>query len=75
MSNLTDNLKRLINEKSITMAQLSRATGIPPQTLNNWMAGQEPRGLDKLKKIADYFCITIDELCFKETQKGPTISD
>ncbi|MCT4642495.1 MAG: helix-turn-helix domain-containing protein [Bacteriovoracaceae bacterium] len=69
MSNLTKNLKELLYKNSMTMAQLSRVTGIPPQTLNNWMAGQEPRGLDKLKKVSDYFCITLDELCFKKNSK------
>lgn len=64
MSNLSENLKALTQKKAVTMAQLSRATGIPPQTLNNWMSGQEPRGLDKLKRIADYFGVTLDELCF-----------
>lgn len=53
------------------MAQLSRATGIPPQNLNNWVSGQEPRGLDKLKKVADYFEISLDDLYFDISNKFP----
>ena len=73
MSNLTNNLNELIHSKSITMAQLSRETGIPPQTLNNWMAGQEPRGLNKLKRVADYFEISLDQLCFGISNKPPLL--
>ena len=71
MSNLTKNLRVLIQKKDITMAQLSRATGIPPQNLNNWVSGQEPRGLDKLKKVADYFEISLDDLYFDISNKFP----
>ena len=35
------------------MAQLSRATEIAPQTLNNWVAGQEQKNLSQIKRVAD----------------------
>ena len=64
MHNLKENIKYLCYEKGITTAQLARATGIAPQTLNNWLSGQEPRNLNQLKKVSDYFSITLDKLCF-----------
>lgn len=58
------------------MAGLARATGIAPQTLNNWRAGQEPRSISQLKRVADYFEVSLDYLCFgKESMKKEIIED
>lgn len=72
---LKQNLKKLLHDKDMTAAQLSRATSIAPQTLNNWLSGQEPRGLIQLKKVADYFGLTIDELAFGPISKIPNKYD
>jgi len=57
-------LKKLIHDKGITVAHLSKATGIAGQTIHNWMLGAEPRSLTQVKKIADYFNVSLDYLCF-----------
>lgn len=57
-------LKKLLYEHDLTAAQLARATKIPPQTINNWLSGQEPRGLSQLKNVADYFKISVDHLVY-----------
>jgi len=64
MNILKQNLKQLVKDFDITMAQLARETKIPPQTLNNWLTGVEPRSLSQVKRVADYFDISVDELCF-----------
>jgi transcriptional regulator with XRE-family HTH domain len=69
MNKFKDNLQRLVKEEGITMPQLGRATKITPQTLNNWVAGQEPRSLEKVKMVADYFEISMDELCFNQKKE------
>lgn len=63
-------LRRLLIENDMTAAQLARATGIAPQTINNWLGGQEPRKLNQLKKVADYFEITLDELVYGASSKA-----
>lgn len=57
-------LKKLLHEQDITAAQLARATKIPPQTINNWLSGQEPRSLNQIKTVADYFEISVDHLVY-----------
>lgn len=66
-------LKSLLHENDITAAKLARATGVPPQTINNWLSGQEPRNLSHLKTIADYFDVSVDYLVYgtKQTSKEP----
>lgn len=61
---LSKNLKRLLNERDMTVAELSRATSIAPQTLNNWLSGQEPRSLLQLGKVAKYFSVSVDFLAY-----------
>jgi len=51
-------------EHDISSAQLARACKIPPQTINNWLSGQEPRSLIQIRKVADYFQITVDYLVY-----------
>lgn len=64
---LNTRLKRILKENDITVAQLSRATKIPPQTLNNWLSGQEPRKLSQVKTVAEYFEMSLDELLYGDT--------
>jgi len=57
-------LKKLIQEKGITITGLSRASKVPLQTLHGWLQGSEPKSLRQVKKVADYFDVDLDYLCF-----------
>lgn len=57
-------LKRLLHERDLTSAQLARATQIPPQTINNWLSGLEPRNLNQVKAVANYFNVSMDALVY-----------
>jgi len=72
---LGEMIKKLMLEKDINLSQLSRATEIPRQTLDNWVSGQEPRSLDQLKQVSDYFDVTIDYICFGFEQKDKQLSE
>lgn len=61
---LRENLRKLIVQNGMTVVHLSRSTKIPLQTIHGWLAGSEPKSLKQLKKIADFFEISIDQLCF-----------
>lgn len=62
--NLKKNLRRILSEQDMTAAQLSRKTGVPKTTLAEWLAGGNPRDLNKVKLVADSFGVSVDELCF-----------
>lgn len=57
-------LKKLINEKGLSIAHLSRATKVPLQTLHGWLHGSEPKSLRQVKMVADYLEVDLDYLCF-----------
>lgn len=62
--NLKAQLKTMLRDRGMTAADLSRSTGIPKQSISDWLAGAMPRDLARLKKVADIFSVTIDELIF-----------
>lgn len=62
--NLKSQLKLYMNHKSITAVQLAKATGVSKQVISLWLAGSSPRKLDQVKKVADHFGISIDDLCY-----------
>lgn len=61
---LKHQLRALINENGTSVAKVSRITGVPTQTLHNWLSGTEPRSLNQVKKVADHFSVKLDFICF-----------
>lgn len=68
-------LKKLIQERGITISYLSKASGVAQQTLHNWMTGTEPRSLIQVKKVADYFGVSLDYICFGIEEKKQLETD
>ena len=58
------NIKRLCESKGVSLAALERATGIGNGVIARWGEGS-PR-VDLLKRVADYFGTTVDELLREE---------
>lgn len=63
---LQRNLKRILADRDLTAAQLSRKSGVPKATIGDWLAGGIPRDLRKVKLVTDFLGLTVDELCFGE---------
>lgn len=66
---LSKNLKLLLKERGMKITSLSQKTGVPTQTLHNWLSGMEPRSLNQVHKVASFLDVTIDELCFGRSKK------
>lgn len=52
----------LRDQRGVTDYQVAIDTGIKPQTLSAWKNNLYIPKLDKLKKLADYFGVSIEEL-------------
>lgn len=50
----------LRENKGVTDYKVSLETGIPKSTFSEWKAGRSKPKIEKLKKIADYFGVTVD---------------
>ncbi|MCB9094710.1 MAG: helix-turn-helix transcriptional regulator [Halobacteriovoraceae bacterium] len=65
---LSKNLSFYLESTKTNTSELAKATGIPVSTLHGWLNGVDPKNLTQLKKVAQFFQLTIDELCFNEEQ-------
>lgn len=52
---LARNLNFLMKAKNITLTRLSKETGIPKQTLHNWLCGARPVKFEQVMLVAKYF--------------------
>lgn len=59
--------QKLLDSKGIKASVVSRETGIPYSTFSDWKAGRYTPKADKLKKIADYFGISVNYFLYNET--------
>ena len=62
-------LDNLMHTRRLKLSTLAKATGVPAQTISNWLSGQNPQNLDQVKKVANYFGVSVDHLCFGETKE------
>ncbi|NBJ71012.1 MULTISPECIES: helix-turn-helix transcriptional regulator [Clostridia] len=64
---LVEKIKNLCKEKKITVAELERQTGISNGQIRKW--DDSTPGVDKLKKVADYFDVSVDYLLGRTEKK------
>ena len=63
---LYDNVKKLCEEKGVSILSLEKALGFPRSSICKWHEN-EP-GIRKVQKVADYLGVSIEEL-LKDEQK------
>lgn len=66
---LKDKLKELLKQQDTTAAQVSRKSGVPKNTISDWLAGNSPRDIRQVKRVADALGVTVDFLCFGGSAK------
>jgi transcriptional regulator with XRE-family HTH domain len=52
--------KELLDKTHKTSYQVSKDTGISQTAFSNWKVGRSEPGLESLKKLADYFEVSIE---------------
>lgn len=67
------NISNLCRSKNISITKLEREMGFGNSTIRGW-AKSSPT-VEKLKAVADYFGVTIDELLADELQTEDTTVD
>lgn len=55
-----EKLAKLMQERNLTIFQLSKETGIPQTTLYEWKAGKYKPKTEKILLLADYFGVTME---------------
>ncbi len=62
--NLKNQLRFFLDRREMTAAQLARKAGVPKQSLSGWLAGNNPRDVRQVKRVADTLETTVDHLMF-----------
>ncbi|WP_313074775.1 helix-turn-helix domain-containing protein [Lacrimispora sp.] len=62
---------KLLEARGVKAADVCRGTGLPSSLFSEWKRGKSTPKADKMKKIADYFGVTVDYLV---TGEGPEAS-
>lgn len=57
-----DVYEKLRNEKGLSNAEVSRATGVSTATLSQWKTGLYTPKMDKLEKIASFLSVPVEYL-------------
>lgn len=57
---MLEKIKVLCEERKISIAQLERETSLGNGVIGRW--GESSPRVDNLKKVADYFGVTMDDL-------------
>lgn len=52
--------EKLLKDRGESWYQVGKATGIASATFTNWKQGKYRPKHDKLKKLADYFGVSVD---------------
>lgn len=53
-------IKALLDKSNKTSYQISKDTGISQTAFSNWKSGRSEPNLESLKKLADYFNVSIE---------------
>lgn len=56
------NVKRLCNERNITIMELEKSCGIANGTIGKWASRKSSPRVETLLRIANYFDVSMDEL-------------
>ena len=66
----------LLQKNGVKASNVARATAINPTVFSDWKSGKSVPKQDKLKKIADYFGVSVDYLITgEEKEKTPPIGE
>ena len=52
--------RSLLEKSNKTSYQVSKETGISQTAFSNWKSGRSEPGLESLRKLADYFGVSIE---------------
>lgn len=65
-------LSEILNERKITLREISQATGVATSTLGEWTNNRRPRNIVSVKKVALYLGVSLNFLLFGELDEyGP----
>ncbi len=72
---LKEQLEYYLVIKGISASRLSKLSGVSKSTISDWLSGTNPRNISQVKKVADVFGVSLDELCFGKIENIKNYQD
>lgn len=69
-----ERFQTLLLKNNVTPYKVAKETGVTQTTLSNWKTGRSTPTIKTLKKIADYFGVTVDYLMSDTGKEGLSVS-
>ena len=63
--------EQLLQKNGVTAYKVSKETGVTQSTLSDWKRGRSTPKSDNMKKIADYFGVSVDYLMTGKDEPKP----
>lgn len=70
-------LEELMASKRVSISMLAKELAVPAKTIQEWVGtgGRIPRNLDSIKKLSEYFDVSVHYLLFGEEDARNIIND
>jgi len=65
---------QLLAEKGVKSADVAREAGVEPSTFSDWKKGKSKPKAEKLKRIADYFGVTLEYLMGESEERTAIVN-
>jgi len=72
---LSENLKRVLKERKMTISSLAKGSHVPKTSIHGWIKDGANPNLVQLGKVADYLELSIEYLAFGIEQKQEVIEE
>lgn len=72
---MIERILQLMEQNGITASKLSAEAGLPASAITEWKKGKARPSIEALKKISEYFNVSIDYLVGNKAGKTPAIKD
>ena len=72
MEILMERIKALCKARGLSLKDVERGAGITVNTMCRW--GESAPSVDKVQKVADFFCVTVDDL-LRDPSEAPEQED
>jgi transcriptional regulator with XRE-family HTH domain len=72
-----ENLENLMADKNVSISKLAKDIDVSAKTVQEWVGktGRVPRNLDSIKKLSEYFDVSVHFLLFGEEDNRNIIND
>ncbi len=65
---IDERLKSIMEEKGLTITQLSKLSGVRPQRISDWRNGVSVRDFKQLKSVTSELGVLIDDILFEQNK-------